>query len=50
MLDTLRTTAEDAARLLERGEVSPDELTAAYAEAIASRDGSCTRTCTSRTR
>ena len=38
MLDTLRTTAEDAARLLERGEVSPDELSAAYAEAIASRD------------
>ena len=38
MLDTLRTTAEEAARLLERGEVSPEELTAAYAEAIASRD------------
>ena len=34
MLDTLRTTAEQAAGLLARGEVSPEELTAAYAAAI----------------
>ena len=39
MLDTLRTTAEQAAGLLARGEVSSEELTAAYAAAITDRDG-----------
>jgi aspartyl-tRNA(Asn)/glutamyl-tRNA(Gln) amidotransferase subunit A len=38
MIDTLRLTAEDAATLLERGEASGDELSSAYAEAIAARD------------
>jgi aspartyl-tRNA(Asn)/glutamyl-tRNA(Gln) amidotransferase subunit A len=37
-LDTLRLTAEEAARLLERGEVSPAELRRAYLDAIAQRD------------
>jgi aspartyl-tRNA(Asn)/glutamyl-tRNA(Gln) amidotransferase subunit A len=39
MIDTLRLTAEEAAGLLERREVSPGELAAAYADAIAARDG-----------
>ncbi|HZR91453.1 MAG TPA: Asp-tRNA(Asn)/Glu-tRNA(Gln) amidotransferase subunit GatA [Gaiellaceae bacterium] len=39
MIDTLRLTAEEAAALLERGEVSARELHAAYLEAIAARDG-----------
>jgi aspartyl-tRNA(Asn)/glutamyl-tRNA(Gln) amidotransferase subunit A len=34
MIDTLRLTAEEAKGLLERGEVSPAELRAAYREAI----------------
>src|SRR5213083_753606 len=34
MIDTLRLTAEDAKGLLERGEVSPAELRAAYRQAI----------------
>ena len=34
MIDTLRLTAEDARGLLDRGEVSPAELRAAYREAI----------------
>jgi aspartyl-tRNA(Asn)/glutamyl-tRNA(Gln) amidotransferase subunit A len=38
-VDTLRLTAEGAARLLERREVSPEELVAAYGDAIAERDG-----------
>ncbi|HYY76527.1 MAG TPA: amidase, partial [Gaiellaceae bacterium] len=38
MIDTLRLTAEDAAGLLERGEVSGGELTQAYLEAIEARD------------
>nr|MDQ4030677.1 amidase family protein [Actinomycetota bacterium] len=38
-VDTLRLTAEDAAVLLERGELSAAELHAAYLEAIAARDG-----------
>ena len=38
MIDTLRLTAEDALGLVESGEASPDELHAAYAEAIAERD------------
>jgi aspartyl-tRNA(Asn)/glutamyl-tRNA(Gln) amidotransferase subunit A len=38
-LDTLRLTAEGAATLLERGEMSSEELLAAYREAIAARDG-----------
>jgi aspartyl-tRNA(Asn)/glutamyl-tRNA(Gln) amidotransferase subunit A len=38
-LDTLRLTAEEAGRLLERNEVSPEELGAAYAAAIEERDG-----------
>ncbi len=37
-LDTLRLTAEEAIGLLERGEVSPAELHAAYRDAIAARD------------
>jgi aspartyl-tRNA(Asn)/glutamyl-tRNA(Gln) amidotransferase subunit A len=37
-MDTLRVTAEDAAGLLERGEVSPDDLTEAYINAIDDRD------------
>ena len=39
MIDTLRLTAEEAAGLLERREVSPRELSAAYARAIEERDG-----------
>jgi aspartyl-tRNA(Asn)/glutamyl-tRNA(Gln) amidotransferase subunit A len=38
MLDTLRLTAEEASGLLERKEVSGEELTAAYLEAIEARD------------
>jgi aspartyl-tRNA(Asn)/glutamyl-tRNA(Gln) amidotransferase subunit A len=38
MIDTLRLTAEEAARLLESGEVSGDELAGAYVEAIGERD------------
>ncbi len=39
MIDTLRLTAEEAAGLVERGEASGAELHAAYAGAIAERDG-----------
>ena len=39
VVDTLRLTAEDAIGLVERKEVSPAELHAAYLEAIAERDG-----------
>jgi aspartyl-tRNA(Asn)/glutamyl-tRNA(Gln) amidotransferase subunit A len=39
MIDTLRLTAEEAAGLVERGEASGAELHAAYAAAIAERDG-----------
>jgi aspartyl-tRNA(Asn)/glutamyl-tRNA(Gln) amidotransferase subunit A len=39
MIDTLRLTAEEAASLLERGEVSTAELHGAYLEAAAERDG-----------
>ena len=38
MIDTLRLTAEEANDLLARGEVSSDELYAAYLEAIGVRD------------
>jgi aspartyl-tRNA(Asn)/glutamyl-tRNA(Gln) amidotransferase subunit A len=38
VVDTLRLTAEDAIGLVERGEISPAELHAAYLEAIDSRD------------
>jgi aspartyl-tRNA(Asn)/glutamyl-tRNA(Gln) amidotransferase subunit A len=38
-VDTLRLTAEEAASLLERREVSAAELHGAYLEAIAERDG-----------
>jgi aspartyl-tRNA(Asn)/glutamyl-tRNA(Gln) amidotransferase subunit A len=38
LIDTLRLTAEEAARLLEAGEVSNDELAGAYVEAIGERD------------
>jgi aspartyl-tRNA(Asn)/glutamyl-tRNA(Gln) amidotransferase subunit A len=38
VIDTLRLTAEDASRLLERGEVSGEELAGAYLEAIEARD------------
>ena len=38
MIDTLRLTAEEARRLLERGEVTGDELFAAYRAAIDERD------------
>ena len=38
-LDTLRLTAEEANRLLERGEISARELHEAYARAIDERDG-----------
>jgi len=38
LIDTLRLTAEDGARLLESGEVSADEFAAAYVEAIGERD------------
>ena len=39
MIDTLRLTAEEAGAMVERGEVSGAELHAAYAAAIAERDG-----------
>jgi aspartyl-tRNA(Asn)/glutamyl-tRNA(Gln) amidotransferase subunit A len=39
MIDTLRLTAEEAGGLLERGDVSPGELSSAYAEAIEARNG-----------
>jgi aspartyl-tRNA(Asn)/glutamyl-tRNA(Gln) amidotransferase subunit A len=39
VVDTLRLTAEGAAGLLERGELSARELRGAYLEAIAERDG-----------
>ena len=38
MIDTLRLTAEDAAGLLEHGDVSGEELAASYVEAIEARD------------
>ena len=38
-VDTLRLTAEDAIGLVERGDVSPAELHAAYVDAIGARDG-----------
>jgi aspartyl-tRNA(Asn)/glutamyl-tRNA(Gln) amidotransferase subunit A len=38
MIDTLRLTAEEAAGLLERGEVSGEELAEAYLHAIGERD------------
>jgi len=38
VIDTLRLTAEEAIGLVERGEVSPAELHAAYLDAIADRD------------
>jgi aspartyl-tRNA(Asn)/glutamyl-tRNA(Gln) amidotransferase subunit A len=38
VIDTLRLTAEDAAGLLERGEVSPAELHRAYLDAAAERN------------
>ena len=38
MIDTLRLTAEEAAGLLERGEVSGKDLARAYTEAIEARD------------
>ena len=39
MIDTLRLTAEEASGLLERGEVSPQELHRAYLDATRERDG-----------
>ncbi len=39
MIDTLRLTAEEAAGLLERKELSGEELTQAYLDAIEERDG-----------
>ncbi|HEY1316311.1 MAG TPA: Asp-tRNA(Asn)/Glu-tRNA(Gln) amidotransferase subunit GatA [Gaiella sp.] len=39
IVDTLRLTAEDAIGLVEREEISPGELHAAYLEAISERDG-----------
>jgi aspartyl-tRNA(Asn)/glutamyl-tRNA(Gln) amidotransferase subunit A len=39
VVDTLRLTAEDAIGLVERGDVSPAELHAAYLDAIGERDG-----------
>ena len=39
VVDTLRTTAEEAIGLLERGDVSAAELHGAYLEAIGERDG-----------
>jgi len=39
VIDTLRLTAEEAAWLLERKEVSGEELTQAYLDAIDERDG-----------
>ena len=38
MIDTLRLTAEEATGLLERKEVSPEELSGAYAEAVEARN------------
>jgi aspartyl-tRNA(Asn)/glutamyl-tRNA(Gln) amidotransferase subunit A len=38
MIDTLRLTAEEAAGMLKRGEVSAAELHGAYSDAIAARD------------
>src|SRR4029450_11370237 len=38
LIETLRLTAEDAAGMLERGEVSAAELHGAYGAAIAERD------------
>jgi aspartyl-tRNA(Asn)/glutamyl-tRNA(Gln) amidotransferase subunit A len=38
MIDTLRLTAEEAAALLESGEISGDDLAGAYVEAIGARD------------
>ena len=38
VIDTLRLTAEDASGLLERGEVSGEELAGAYLDAIEARD------------
>ena len=38
VVDTLRLTAEDAIGLVERGDVSPSELHAAYLAAIGERD------------
>ena len=38
MIDTLRLTAEEAAGLIERGEVSPAELHRAYLDAAAARN------------
>src|SRR5215216_5192282 len=38
MIDTLRLTAEDAAGLIERGEVSAAELHGAYLDAVADHD------------
>jgi len=38
-IDTLRLTAEEAISMLERAEVSAQELHRAYADAIAARDG-----------
>jgi aspartyl-tRNA(Asn)/glutamyl-tRNA(Gln) amidotransferase subunit A len=39
VVDTLRLTAEEGKGLLERGDVSPEELRGAYLEAISERDG-----------
>jgi aspartyl-tRNA(Asn)/glutamyl-tRNA(Gln) amidotransferase subunit A len=39
VVDTLRLTAEDALALVERKDISPGELHAAYLQAIAARDG-----------
>jgi aspartyl-tRNA(Asn)/glutamyl-tRNA(Gln) amidotransferase subunit A len=39
VVDTLRLTAEDALGLVERGDVSPSELHAAYLGGIGERDG-----------
>ena len=39
VVDTVRLTAEDAIGLVERGEISPAELHAAYLDAIGERDG-----------
>ena len=38
VVDTLTLTAEDAIGLVERAEISPSELHAAYLEAIGERD------------
>ena len=39
VIDTLRLSAEEATGLLERGEVTPAELVAAYQAAIEAHDG-----------